>query len=66
MSGLQVKVKKGQRIDIALKRLKKKMLKEGIFDEIKKRKYYEKPSQRRQKQINLQKFNNMLRNKRSW
>ena len=63
MSGLVVKLKKGQRVDKALRVLKKKMLKEGIFDEVKKRKYFEKPSQKRQKQIKTAKFNNMLRNK---
>ena len=52
MSGLQVKLKRGQRVDKALKILKRKMLKEGIYDEVKKRKYYEKPSQKRQRQKN--------------
>ena len=37
MSGLQVKLKRGQRVDKALKILKRKMLKERIFDEVKKR-----------------------------
>ena len=63
MSGLVVKLKKGQRADKALRILKKKMLKEGIFDEVKKRRYFEKPSQKRQRQIKTAKFNNMLRNK---
>ena len=63
MSDLQVKVKRGQRVDVALRKLKKKMLKEGIFDEVKKRKYYEKPSQKRQRQRSIQKFNNKIRAK---
>ena len=66
MSGLEVKVKRGQRADKALRILKKKMLREGIFDEVKKRKYFEKPSQKRQKQIKTAKFNNMLRNKNNY
>ena len=66
MSGLVVKVKRGQRADKALRILKKKMLKEGIFDEVKKRRYFEKPSQKKQKQIKTAKFNNMLRNKRNY
>ena len=66
MSGLEVKLKKGQKVDNALRILKKKMLKEGIFDEVKKRKYFEKPSQKRQKQIKTAKFNNMLRNKNNY
>ena len=63
MSGLEVKVKRGQRADKALRILKKKMLREGIFDEVKKRKYYEKPSQKRQRQKNLAEFNNKIRTK---
>ena len=66
MSGLEVKIKRGQRADKALRILKKKMLKEGIFDEVKKRRYFEKPSQKRQKQIKTAKFNNMLRNKNNY
>ena len=66
MSGLVVKIKRGQRADKALRILKKKMLREGIFDEVKKRRYFEKPSQKRQKQIKTAKFNNMLRNKNNY
>ena len=66
MSGLEVKVKRGQRADKALRILKKKMLREGIFDEVKKRRYFEKPSQKRKKQIKTAKFNNMLRNKNNY
>ena len=66
MSGLEVKVKRGQRADKALRILKKKMLREGIFDEVKKRRYFEKPSQKRQKQIKTAKFNNMLRNRNKY
>ena len=66
MSGLEVKVNRGQRADKALRILKKKMLREGIFDEVKKRRYFEKPSQKRQKQIKTAKFNNMLRNKNNY
>ena len=63
MSGLQVKIKKGEHIDKALKRLKKKMLREKIIEEVKNRRYFEKPSQKKQKRIKDQKFQNYLRNK---
>ena len=66
MSGLVVKIKSGQRADKALRILKKKMLREGIFDEVKKRRYFEKPIKKRQKQIKTAKFNNMLRNKNNY
>ena len=63
MSRLQVKIKKGEHIDKALKRLKKKMLREKIIEEVKNRRYFEKPSQKKQKRIKDQKFQNYLRNK---
>lgn len=63
MSDLQVKIKKGQNIAVALKRLKKKMLKEGIFEELRERRYYVKPSQIKQKKKKEQNFKNYLRNK---
>ena len=36
-------------IDAALKALKKQMLKEGVFQEMKRRAYYEKPSVKRKR-----------------
>ena len=45
----EVKVKKGESIDRALRRLKKKMDKEGTLKEIRNRRYYEKPSEIRRR-----------------
>jgi small subunit ribosomal protein S21 len=43
-------------IDLALKALKKHMLKEGIFQEMKRRAFYEKPSvKRKRKQLHARK-----------
>jgi small subunit ribosomal protein S21 len=42
--GICVKVRRGEDIDSALKRFRKKCEKEGLFNEIKRRSYYEKPS----------------------
>ena len=39
----------GNQIDLALKALKKHMLKEGIFQEMKRRAFYEKPSVKRKR-----------------
>ncbi|MCH2174344.1 MAG: 30S ribosomal protein S21 [Lentisphaeria bacterium] len=41
----EVRVKKGEPIDKALRRLKKKMDKEGTIKDIRNRRYYEKPSE---------------------
>jgi small subunit ribosomal protein S21 len=47
--GLQVLVRDNN-VDQALKALKKKMQREGLFREMKLRNYYEKPSERRARQ----------------
>ena len=48
----EVRVKKGEAIDRALRRLKKKLDKEGTLKELRNRRHFEKPSEirRREKQ----------------
>jgi small subunit ribosomal protein S21 len=41
----EVRLKRGESVDKALRRLKKKMDKEGTLKEIRNRRYYEKPSE---------------------
>jgi small subunit ribosomal protein S21 len=41
----EVRLKKGEPVDKALRRLKKKMDKEGTLKDIRNRRYYEKPSE---------------------
>jgi len=43
----EVKTRRGENIDRALRRLKKKLDKEGTLKEIRNRRYYEKPSELR-------------------
>jgi len=51
----QVEVKKGESIEKALRRLKRKIDREGILKQLKKHRHYEKPSERkRQKRIEAQ------------
>jgi len=45
----EVKIRKGESVDRALRRLKKKMDKEGTMREIRAKRYYEKPSERRRR-----------------
>lgn len=54
----EVKLRKGEFIDKALRRLKKKLDKEGILKEMKSRRYYEKPSEKRRKAKTRTKSNN--------
>lgn len=45
----EVKVRRGEPIDKALRRLKKKMDKEGIMREIRAHRHYEKPSEKKRR-----------------
>ena len=42
--GISVRVRRGEDIDSALRRFRKKCEKEGLFNEMRRRSYYEKPS----------------------
>ena len=46
-----VKLEKDEPFEVALKRFKRKCVKAGIFTEVRKRRYYEKPSIRRRKKV---------------
>ncbi len=45
----EVKVRKGESVERALRRLKKKLDKEGTMREIRSHRYYEKPSERKRR-----------------
>ena len=45
---MEVKVINNQ-VEIAMQRLKRQLIKEGLFKELKKRRYYEKPSEKRKR-----------------
>jgi small subunit ribosomal protein S21 len=45
----EVNLKRGESVEKALKKLKKKLLKEGTLDKARSKKYYEKPTQARYK-----------------
>ncbi len=47
---LEVRVE-GENINRAINQLKRKMANEGIFKELKKRRFYEKPSERRKRKM---------------
>jgi small subunit ribosomal protein S21 len=46
---IEVRMKKGEQIDRALRRLKKKLDKEGVLKEIRNRRHFEKPSEKRRR-----------------
>jgi small subunit ribosomal protein S21 len=45
----EIEIKKDESFEAALRRFKKKIEQEGILKEIRKRKHYEKPSERKRK-----------------
>ncbi|MBU0573283.1 MAG: 30S ribosomal protein S21 [Candidatus Margulisiibacteriota bacterium] len=47
----KVHLAKGEPIDKALRKFKTRVRRDGIIDEIRKREFYEKPSQRRRKKM---------------
>lgn len=49
-SVIQVRIKKGETVDRALKRLKKVLDKEGLMREIRNHRYFEKPSEQRRRE----------------
>ena len=45
----EIKLKKGEPVEKALKRLKKKLDKEGTLKDLRNRRYYEKPSEEKRR-----------------
>tara|TARA_Y100000004_G_scaffold152426_1_gene175578 strand:- start:2932 stop:3111 length:180 start_codon:yes stop_codon:yes gene_type:complete len=52
MSGISVKVKRGERIDRALRRLKKRMDREGVIQSVHDKRYYKTPSEKKKEMMN--------------
>lgn len=46
---VEIKLKKGESVEKALRRLKKKMDKEGTMKEIRSHRYFEKPSEKKRR-----------------
>jgi len=56
-----VKLDKDEPFEVALKRFKRKCVRSGIFSEVRKRRYYEKPSIRKRKKAEAAKRQAMKR-----
>ena len=61
---VEVKVRKGEPLEKVLRRLKKKLDREGILRAVKAKRYFEKPCEICRQKRKVAAFNNMLRNKR--
>ena len=58
---LEVKVRKGEPMERALRRLKKRLDREGVIRDVRAKRYFEKPSQAKRRKHKELDFNNMLR-----
>jgi small subunit ribosomal protein S21 len=62
----KVEVRKEESIDKALRKFKMKLRKEGVLDELKKREYYEKPSEKRRHGLEKAKRKEARRRQEEW
>jgi small subunit ribosomal protein S21 len=60
---VDVNLRKGETIDKALRRLKKKIERESILRDVREKRYFEKPCAKRRRLKKIAIFNNMLRRK---
>jgi len=58
---VEVRLRKGETVDKALRRLKKKLDRENILKDVRAKRFFEKPCERRRRKEKVAKFNNMLR-----
>jgi ribosomal protein S21 len=58
---IEIKLHRGEDVQRGLRRLKKIMGREQVFDELKKRRYYQKPSKVRREKSKEARFNAMLK-----
>lgn len=59
----KIEIRKGEDLEKALRKFKTKLRHEGVLDEIKKREFYEKPSQRKRKEAEEAKRREVKRRK---
>ncbi len=58
---IEVKIRKNEPVERALRRLKKKLDREGVIKDVRANRYFEKPSQKKRRQGKIAAFNNMIR-----
>jgi small subunit ribosomal protein S21 len=56
----EIKLKKGEPVDKALRRLKKRLDREGTLKDVRSHRHYEKPSERRRRKMKVARFSAML------
>ncbi|RME94202.1 MAG: 30S ribosomal protein S21 [Verrucomicrobia bacterium] len=57
---IEIRLKKGEPVEKALRRLKKRLDREGVLREVRNHRHYEKPSERRRRKMKMARFAAML------
>ena len=60
---VEIKIRKGETVDKALRRLTKKIDREGIIKDARAKRGFEKPAERRRRKKKVKNFNSYLRKK---
>ncbi|MEZ5277365.1 MAG: 30S ribosomal protein S21 [Opitutaceae bacterium] len=58
---IEIRIRKSEPVERALRRLKKKLDREGVIRDVRAKRYYEKPSEVRRRKDKVMAFSNMLR-----
>jgi small subunit ribosomal protein S21 len=58
---IEIKIRKGEPVERALRRLKKRLDREGTIRDVRAKRYFEKPSEAKRREMKVAKFSNMLR-----
>ena len=56
----EIKLKKGEPVEKALRRLKKRIDREGTLKDVRNHRHFEKPSERRRRKLKVARFSAML------
>lgn len=56
----EIKMKKGESLEKALRRLKKRIDREGTLKEVRNHRYFEKPSEKKRRKMKIARFSAML------
>lgn len=60
---VEIKIRKGEPIERALRRLKKRLDREGVIRDVRAKRYFEKPSEVRRRKKKVAAFSAMLRSR---
>lgn len=63
---VEVEKRKDESIDKVLRKFKTKLRREGVLDELKKREYYEKPSEKKRHELAKAKRKEVKRRSETW